>query len=242
MRTLNGGLATVSAAIELANAICRSAFVVVPSWRPRTSRTPMMLAPSGCAGDASLQQIAQWAQSCSPKDRRKILPRTCLGNTVTELLEIVEPFDRETVGVCLDTNHFMRNYQSVPDAVRQMAGRLLSFTSSITTGSMSNIGFRAAVSSIGHGSWRRWTRSATTVRSCTNARSAARTVEHDLRELHMVEPSPTPVVVAPTFAGVTPAMQTHARFAGTIAARMKRTTISDVAKASGCPRPPSARS
>ena len=36
------------------------------------------------------------------------LPRTCLGNTAAEMLDIAERVDRENMGVCFDTNHFLQ--------------------------------------------------------------------------------------------------------------------------------------
>lgn len=35
----------------------------------------------------------------------ELLPRSCLANRPSELLRIIQGFDEETVGVCLDTNH-----------------------------------------------------------------------------------------------------------------------------------------
>ncbi|MBI3985871.1 MAG: TIM barrel protein [Lentisphaerae bacterium] len=53
----------------------------------------------------------------------ELLPRTCLGHTSRELLELIDGFDPNHVGVCLDANHANLR-ESLPDVVRALAGRL----------------------------------------------------------------------------------------------------------------------
>ena len=54
----------------------------------------------------------------------ELLPRTCLGNTVDELLGVVSELDSPAVGVCLDVNHLMDRYEEIPGAVRQLGEHL----------------------------------------------------------------------------------------------------------------------
>ena len=74
----------------------------------------------------SLRELEGHARRSGRRIAVELLPRTCLGNTVEELLEIVEPLDAAVVGFCLDTNHMMAQYQDVPKAVHQLGKRLFS--------------------------------------------------------------------------------------------------------------------
>ena len=55
----------------------------------------------------------------------ELLPRTCLGNTVDELLELIGPPGSAAVGVCLDTNHLMDRHADLPDDARRLGARLI---------------------------------------------------------------------------------------------------------------------
>lgn len=55
----------------------------------------------------------------------ELLPRTCLGNTVEELLRILDGLDERIFGICLDTNHLMDRYRTLPDDVRRLGHRLI---------------------------------------------------------------------------------------------------------------------
>lgn len=73
------------------------------------------------------QALAEIGERCRVAGKRiaiELLPRSCLGNTVEELLAILEPLDPETFGVCLDTNHLMDRHATLPDVVRQLGDRL----------------------------------------------------------------------------------------------------------------------
>ena len=54
------------------------------------------------------------------------LPRTCLGNCVEELQQIVSHFDADQVGICLDVNHIMDRYRELPDIIDTLAPRIRS--------------------------------------------------------------------------------------------------------------------
>lgn len=56
----------------------------------------------------------------------EILPRSCLGNRASELLEILDGLDPKVFGVCLDVNHLMDRYAGLPDEVRLIGEKLIS--------------------------------------------------------------------------------------------------------------------
>lgn len=72
----------------------------------------------------SLRQIAARASDTGTKVAVELLPRTCLGNTVSELAELLDGQDRETLGVCLDSNHAMDRWRDLPDCIRELGDRL----------------------------------------------------------------------------------------------------------------------
>ena len=75
---------------------------------------------------ASLHKIAEYA---SARDKRiviELLPRTCLGNTGEELMELLDGLDPRIAGVCLDTNHAMDRWRAIPDDTRTLGPRLWS--------------------------------------------------------------------------------------------------------------------
>lgn len=55
------------------------------------------------------------------------LPRTCVGNCVEEIREILKNFDASRVGVCMDVNHIMDRYKELPDIIRALAPRINTF-------------------------------------------------------------------------------------------------------------------
>lgn len=55
----------------------------------------------------------------------ELLPRTCLGNTVDELLDVVSDLDSPNVGVCLDVNHLMDRYDQISRDVRRLGPHLI---------------------------------------------------------------------------------------------------------------------
>jgi len=55
----------------------------------------------------------------------ELLPRTCLGNTTDELLELLAELSPDVFGICLDTNHLMDRHQSLPDEIRRLNNRLI---------------------------------------------------------------------------------------------------------------------
>ncbi len=57
----------------------------------------------------------------------EFLPRTCVGNCVEELQQIVSRFDPGQVGICLDVNHIMARYRELPAMIDTLAPRIRSF-------------------------------------------------------------------------------------------------------------------
>lgn len=74
---------------------------------------------------ASFAKIGTWCRTAHKRVAIELLPRTCLGNTVEELLELLRALDDATFGVCLDTNHLMDRFQELPENVRTLGDRLI---------------------------------------------------------------------------------------------------------------------
>jgi len=72
----------------------------------------------------SIEAIAEIARDAGCRVAFELLPRTCLGRSAAELLDLLEGVDAETTGVCLDTNHLMGPFGSLPEVVRSLAPRL----------------------------------------------------------------------------------------------------------------------
>ena len=74
----------------------------------------------------SIETIAGMARQAGRRVAIEFLPRMCLGRSAAELLSLVEDVDASTAGVCLDTNHLMDGFASLPEVVRSLAPRLFS--------------------------------------------------------------------------------------------------------------------
>ncbi|NOZ21191.1 MAG: sugar phosphate isomerase/epimerase [Planctomycetes bacterium] len=72
----------------------------------------------------SLSEITSRCARLGKRVAVELLPRTCLGNSVEELLALVDGLDPEQCGVCLDTNHLMDRYETLPQGVRTLGKRL----------------------------------------------------------------------------------------------------------------------
>jgi sugar phosphate isomerase/epimerase len=73
----------------------------------------------------SIETIAEMVRKVGCRVAIELLPRTCLGRSAEELLHLLEGVDAETAGVCLDTNHLMDAFASLPDVVRRLGRRLV---------------------------------------------------------------------------------------------------------------------
>lgn len=56
----------------------------------------------------------------------EVLPRSCLGNRASELLEMLDGLNPQIFGICLDVNHLMDRYASLSDEVRLIGKKLIS--------------------------------------------------------------------------------------------------------------------
>jgi sugar phosphate isomerase/epimerase len=116
------GLAAIRGAIDLAERFDAGLVVVHASAEPVADEDrPQRLSRA----ISSLQSLSGRCQESGIRIAIELLPRSCLGNTADELLEIVAALDTETFGVCLDVNHLMGRYSELPATVRQLAPHLL---------------------------------------------------------------------------------------------------------------------
>jgi len=74
---------------------------------------------------AALAQIAAAGQACGVRIAVEWLPRTCLGNSLEELRQLLGGLPRDHVGVCLDVNHLMDRYAELPQVVRELGVTLI---------------------------------------------------------------------------------------------------------------------
>jgi len=115
-------LASARTAFDLATALGAPMVVMHASAEPIA---PSERAQRMALARAALAEVGSEARQSGKRIAVEILPRTCLGNTVEELFELLGPLDADTFGVCLDTNHLMDRYRSLADAVRALGDRLL---------------------------------------------------------------------------------------------------------------------
>ena len=116
------GLASVRNAIDLAERFAAAFVVVHASAEPiAPAERPQRLART----ISSFHSLTGRCRDCGIRIAIELLPRTCLGNTVEELLALLDELDPEVFGVCLDVNHLMDRYAELPDDVRRLGSRLL---------------------------------------------------------------------------------------------------------------------
>jgi sugar phosphate isomerase/epimerase len=115
-------LAALDSSISLAVQLQVPMIVVHASAEPVI---PAERAQRFARAQAALGEIGQRCQKEGKRLAVELLPRTCLGNTVEELLELLAPLDRDTFGVCLDTNHLMDRPQDLAWSVRHLGSRLI---------------------------------------------------------------------------------------------------------------------
>lgn len=115
------GIQAIATALDLAVRIGAGIVVVHPSSEPIGSD-----ARASCIEQAkrSIEIIADMVREAGCRVALELLPRTCLGHSVLELLSLLEDVDPDTAGVCLDVNHLMDRYASLPEVVRGLGPRL----------------------------------------------------------------------------------------------------------------------
>lgn len=72
----------------------------------------------------SCEEILPLMQELHCSLNLELLPRTCIGNTVEELLAMVDGFPKEHIGILLDVNHGMDRGAAVPEMIRMCGERL----------------------------------------------------------------------------------------------------------------------
>ena len=78
----------------------------------------------------SLREIEPELKQAGLRLALEFLPRQCIGNRLSDMESILEGFDPEIFGVCLDVNHLMDRYAEIPAIVRSLGKRL--FTTHIS--------------------------------------------------------------------------------------------------------------
>ena len=120
--TRSAGIQAIDVALDLAARMGAGMVIVHPSSEPIESeaRDARM-----AQAKRSIEIIAHMAQQAGCRVALELLPRTCLGRSAAELLRLLEDVDPATAGACLDTNHLMGRFASLPELVRSLGPRLL---------------------------------------------------------------------------------------------------------------------
>ncbi|MBQ8753586.1 MAG: sugar phosphate isomerase/epimerase [Lentisphaeria bacterium] len=75
----------------------------------------------------SCEELLPVLEECNTSLNLELLPRTCIGNVVEELLEISDGLPLKHVGICLDVNHGMDQGVKIPQMILQCGERLKTF-------------------------------------------------------------------------------------------------------------------
>ena len=116
------GLRAYREALHLAVEFEAGMVVVHPSAEPITDdERPARLTRS----IEALRSLTDPARELGVRIAVELLPRTCLGNTASELQRIIADLDPDVFGICLDVNHLMDRPDTLPDVVRQLGPQLI---------------------------------------------------------------------------------------------------------------------
>ena len=114
-------LREVSKAITMAERLGASIVVVHGSAEPISDgERPKRIAQC----KSSLDILSKKAQTSGVRLAVEFLPRTCLGNTLEELMSLLDDVPTEIVGLCLDVNH-PKGYEQLPDIVKQLGEKII---------------------------------------------------------------------------------------------------------------------
>ena len=115
-------ISAIGASIDLASELELPVLVVHASAEPVQphERSRRLKQAQG-----ALAQIGEQCQKVGKKVAIELLPRSCLGNTVEELFELVDGLPEDRFGFCLDTNHLMGRYRYLARDVHRMGHRLI---------------------------------------------------------------------------------------------------------------------
>ncbi len=118
----HSGLAAVHAALDLSLQLGASIVVVHASAEPIP---PEERADRLQRAQAALQDVGARCAALGLQAAIELLPRSCLGNSVDELLTLLDGLPQEVFGVCLDTNHLMDRAPDLPRVPAALGDRLL---------------------------------------------------------------------------------------------------------------------
>lgn len=116
------------AVASTAQAVALAVDLGAPMVVVHASGEPILPEERGRRFDAARDSLSELGRVCRPAGKRiavEVLPRSCIGNTTQELLSLLEGLPEETFGVCLDTNHLMDRWRSLPDDIRRLGSRLI---------------------------------------------------------------------------------------------------------------------
>jgi sugar phosphate isomerase/epimerase len=121
----NGGqecaIAAIAMSIEMAKQLGAGILVVHASAEPiKETEREQRLAQSS----KGLAALVKMVEPLGIRLAVELLPRTCLGNTAEELIQLVEQHPQEQVGICLDTNH-LADPSKLPEYVEMFQHRLI---------------------------------------------------------------------------------------------------------------------
>lgn len=117
----SAGMQAIGVALDLAVRIGARMIIVHPSSEPITidERAARME-----QSRRSIEAVAEMSRQAGCRVAIELLPRTCLGRSAAELLSLLERVDSGIAGACLDTNHLMDGFASLPEVVRSLGPRL----------------------------------------------------------------------------------------------------------------------
>lgn len=120
--TRKGAVSSLTGLFGYAEELESELIVEHPSWEP-VGDAERMLRISQLR--KSLTELEAPLKTAGFRLALELLPRSCLGNTAAELLQILDGFG-STFGVCLDVNHLMARINDLPNEVRLLGNRLYS--------------------------------------------------------------------------------------------------------------------
>jgi sugar phosphate isomerase/epimerase len=120
--TRSAGIQAIGVALDLAVRMGAGTVIVHPSSEPIEIEARDVRIVQA---KRSIETIVQMARQAGCRVALELLPRTCLGRSAAELLRLLEDVDPHTAGACLDTNHLMGQFSSLPEVVRSLGPRLL---------------------------------------------------------------------------------------------------------------------
>jgi sugar phosphate isomerase/epimerase len=114
-------IAAIAQSIEMAKQLGAGILVVHASAEPIDQREREQRLEQSSRG---LTALVKMVEPLGIRLAVELLPRTCLGNTAEELMQLVEQQPLEQVGICLDTNH-PADASKLPEYVKKLKNRLI---------------------------------------------------------------------------------------------------------------------